>query len=82
MSFESDLLRDSAARLFTDLFDKPSLDARPRPDKINAAWAKFDDAGLPLAAVAEAHGGVGASLADAMALIRLCGAHAVPSPLA
>lgn len=82
MSFESDLLRDSAGRLFTDLFDKPSLEARPRPDNIDTIWAKFDEAGLQLAAVAETHGGVGASLADAIALIRLCGAHAVPSPLA
>ncbi len=82
MSFESDLLRESASRLFTDLFDKPTLDARPRPDAIASVWAKFEDAGLPLAAVSEDHGGVGASLADAIALVRLTGIHAIPAPLA
>lgn len=82
MTFESDLLRDSASRLFADLFDKPTLDARPKPDAIGAVWQKFEDAGLPFAAVSEDHGGVGASLADVMALVRLTGLHAVPAPLA
>lgn len=82
MSFESDLLRDSTARLFVDLFDRPSLDARPKPESIGTVWTAFEEAGLPLAAVPEALGGVGATLGDAMALVCLCGAHAVPAPLA
>ena len=82
MTFESDLLRDSASRLFADLFEKPTLDARPKPDAIASVWQKFEEAGLPYAAVAEDHGGVGASLADAMALVRLTGLHVVPAPLA
>lgn len=82
MSFESDLLRKSTARLFADLFDKPTLDARPRPDAIAGIWSKFEDAGLPLVAVPAALGGVEASFADAIALVRLSGAHAVPAPLA
>lgn len=82
MSDESNLLRESTARLFADLFDKPSLAARPKPDAIERVWPQFDEAGLPLVAVPEALGGVGASLADALALVRLCGSHAVPAPLA
>ena len=38
--------------------------------------------GLPLIAVPEDKGGVGGTLADMLALLRLAGSHAVPVPLA
>src|SRR5476649_1649444 len=45
-------------------------------------WKEIEEMGLPLIAVDEDKGGVGGTLADMLALLRLAGAHAVPVPLA
>jgi acyl-CoA dehydrogenase len=45
-------------------------------------WRHIEDAGFADALVAEAHGGAGLSLADARPLFELCGAYAMPLPLA
>ena len=45
-------------------------------------WQVLDDLGYPLAAVPEDAGGIGLGLADLCALLRLCGQHCAPVPLA
>src|SRR5258708_11072642 len=45
-------------------------------------WKEIEEMGLPLIAVPEDKGGVGGTLADMLALLRLAGSHAVPVPLA
>ena len=47
-----------------------------------AIWNAVEQAGLPLALVPEAHGGVGLPPADALRLIRRAGYHTLPVPLA
>ncbi len=47
-----------------------------------ALWKDIEESGLSDAMLGEAHGGAGLNLADAFALLELCGAHAVPVPLA
>ncbi|MET0250054.1 MAG: acyl-CoA dehydrogenase family protein [Sphingobium sp.] len=45
-------------------------------------WSALSDMGLPLALVPEKQGGFGIATADALALVRLSGFHALPLPLA
>lgn len=45
-------------------------------------WRDLEESGLADAMVSEAHGGAGLGLADAYPMLELCGAHAVPVPLA
>jgi acyl-CoA dehydrogenase len=45
-------------------------------------WQVLDELGYPLAAVPEDAGGIGLDLADLCALLRLCGQHCAPVPLA
>ena len=45
-------------------------------------WKEIEEMGLPLIAVPEDKDGVGGTLADMLALLRLAGSHAVPVPLA
>jgi len=45
-------------------------------------WKEIEEMGLPAIAVPEDKGGVGGTLADMLALLRLAGSHAVPVPLA
>ncbi|HCZ49315.1 MAG TPA: acyl-CoA dehydrogenase [Gammaproteobacteria bacterium] len=45
-------------------------------------WQVLDELGYPLAAVPEDAGGIGLGLADLCALLRLCGQHCAPVPLA
>jgi alkylation response protein AidB-like acyl-CoA dehydrogenase len=72
---------DMAARLFADLYDHPPA-LRPSPIAFEDSWAALEAAGLPRAGADEAQGGVGLAAAEVFALIRLCGLHAVPAPLA
>src|SRR4029077_14037441 len=44
-------------------------------------WKDIEEMGLPLIAVPEDKGGVGGTLGDMLALLRLAGSHAVPVPL-
>lgn len=46
------------------------------------AWDEIEESGLPLALVPEEAGGFGIAPAEALALIRLAGRHALPLPLA
>jgi acyl-CoA dehydrogenase len=73
MSDES-LLTDAAARLFGDLAEK-------RTAPFAELWAPVAQAGFPLLLVPEADGGFGGSWADAFAVIRLAGYHALALPV-
>jgi len=73
MSDES-LLTDAAARLFGDLAEK-------RNDPFADLWAPAEEAAFPLLLVPEADGGFGGSWADAFAVLRLTGYHALPLPV-
>jgi acyl-CoA dehydrogenase len=78
----SRLMQDTAHRLFTEYFDPHALAAAERGIFPQAAWDAAAAAGLPRALLSEDAGGYGIDPADAMLLLRVAGAHAVPLPLA
>ncbi|MGB3504783.1 MAG: acyl-CoA dehydrogenase family protein, partial [Xanthobacteraceae bacterium] len=75
------LLNESAGRLFGS-FDEKDIRAVEQGQWPQAAWAKVQDAGFPLALVSEAAGGFGIPSAEAISLLRIAGYHAAPVPLA
>lgn len=76
------LLAASTDRLLADLCDG-AADAEARAGHLSAErWRRIEEAGLPLVLVPEAAGGLGVSLVDAAALLRLVGRHAAPFPIA
>lgn len=76
---EGAMLAEAAGRLFAELLaDWREADA----GWTARAWQAVAEMGLPLALVPEDAGGFGLATADALALIRLAGAHALPLPLA
>jgi acyl-CoA dehydrogenase len=72
------LVLDSAERMFRDHCDKKLLDAAEQGHFASELWALFDDNGL--SALATPAGG--GSLADVFHVLRIAGRHAVPLPLA
>jgi len=76
------LLQETARRLFSDHVDAQVLAAAERGIWPASAWAAAQAAGLPLALLGEAAGGYGIAPADALGLLRVAGAHAVPLPIA
>lgn len=78
----SEIVLDQADRLFRGEVTKERMAAADRGDWPSAIWAAVQAAGLPLALVPEARGGVGLPAADALRLIRRSGYHTLPVPLA
>ncbi|HTT37032.1 MAG TPA: acyl-CoA dehydrogenase family protein [Burkholderiales bacterium] len=78
----SSIVLDQAERLFRGEVTKERLAAADRGEWPAAIWTAVEQAGLPLALVPEARGGVGLPAADALRLIRLSGYHTLPVPLA
>ena len=78
----SDQLADSAERLFAAFCGKQVL--RSAEDGVfpQALWNAATDAGFTAALLPEAAGGFGATVAEAMSLLRVAAAHAAPIPLA
>ncbi len=72
------LLTDAAARIFGDLCDKALLDAAEQGEFPAALWQTLRENGFHELGLADS----GVSLAQAFAVIRLGGRHAVPLPLA
>lgn len=72
------ILIDTAERIFADHCDKAALDRAEKGEFPRALADVVDENGLALVATAE----MGGSLADAFALLRVAGRHAVPLPLA
>jgi acyl-CoA dehydrogenase len=76
------LLLDAAARLFADGVTEEVQEGVEAGTFPRELWSAIEDNGLPLALVPESEGGVGLGIADAMAVLRLAGAFALPLPLA
>src|SRR3981081_8858 len=77
-----DMLLETADRFFTQRCGREVVNSVEK-----GAWPadlrkEIEEMGLPLIAVPEDKGGVGGTLADMLALLRLAGSHAVPVPLA
>jgi alkylation response protein AidB-like acyl-CoA dehydrogenase len=73
---------ETAEKIFRDLADLQTINA----DKSDAwkapLWQALTEAGLPLAWIAEDHGGSGASLVDGFAVLGAAGRFAIAVPLA
>jgi acyl-CoA dehydrogenase len=82
VSEERELLLGTAERIFAGLATSERLAEAERGVWDAEGWRMIEDAGLPLAFVPEEHGGVGFAPADALALLRVAGAFALPFPLA
>lgn len=79
MSETSQMVADTATRLFGDLFPPHHI---PSEGEWRAeAWEAVAEAGFPLALVAEEAGGVGLEIADGLGLLRLASRHAGALPL-
>jgi acyl-CoA dehydrogenase len=76
-----DMLRESADRLFQARCDAATQRLADQGTWPAALWAAVEDAGLHRALVPEAAGGFGVEVADALSLLALAGAHALPLPL-
>lgn len=82
MSDTSQILVDTATRLFEETFTPRQLALAETGRWLGAEWQAVEDMGLPLALVPEEAGGFGLPVEEALNLIRLAGAFAVPLPLA
>lgn len=76
------MMLESADRLLTDLCTPELINRAEKGEFPDALWRGIEEAGLTLVAVPEAQGGVGGSLADLAAVLRLLGSHAAPVPAA
>ena len=76
------ILSDTANRLFTDNLTKDTRIAAEDGTWPQALWQAVEENGFCRILVSEARGGAGASWSDAMVLLKACGLHAVPLPLA
>jgi acyl-CoA dehydrogenase len=77
-----DMLLETAGRFFTERCGREVVNGVEKGVWPADLWKEIEEMGLPLIAVAEDKGGVGGTLADMLALLRLAGSHAVPVPLA
>ncbi len=78
----SDPLADSAERLFAAHAGKDVRRSAEDGAFPQALWDAVADAGFTAALLPEAAGGFGATVAEAMGLLRISAAHAAPIPLA
>jgi acyl-CoA dehydrogenase len=77
-----DMLLETAGRFFTERSGKDVVNRVEKGVWPRDLWKEIEEMGLPLIAVPEELEGVGGTLADLMALLRVAGEHAVPVPLA
>ncbi len=76
------LLLDQADRLFAAHADRDVLTRADGGEWPQALWEAVEAAGLPLALVPEAAGGIGFSAAEVLQVVRRAAFHALPLPLA
>ncbi|MDF3073974.1 MAG: hypothetical protein K0S54_1641 [Alphaproteobacteria bacterium] len=76
------MMLESADRLLRDLCTPELINRAEQGEFPAALWQALQEAGLTLVAVPEEQGGVGGSLADFAAVLRLLGFHAAPVPAA
>ena len=77
-----DMLLETADRFFTERCGRAVVNEVEKGVWPADLWKEIEEMGLPLIAVPEDKNGVGGTLADMLALLRLAGSHAVPVPLA
>src|SRR5262249_61045819 len=77
-----DMLLETADRFFTERCGREVVNGVEKGIWPADLWKEIEEMGLPLIAVPEVSGGVGGTLADMLALLRLAGSHAGPGPLA
>jgi len=77
-----DMLLETADRFFTERCGRAVVNEVEKGTWPADLWKEIEEMGLPLIAVPEDKNGVGGTLADMLALLRLAGSHAVPVPLA
>ena len=77
-----EMLRQSAERLFQTHCDSATQRRADQGGWPAALWAAVEDGGLHRALVPEVAGGFGVAVPDALSLLKVAGAHAVPLPLA
>jgi alkylation response protein AidB-like acyl-CoA dehydrogenase len=77
-----DMLLETADRFFSERCGKDVVNGVEKGAWPADFWKEIEEMGLPLIAVPEDKEGVGGTLADMLALLRLAGSHAVPVPLA
>lgn len=76
-----ELLLDIAAQLFAAAPEPAVQEAVEEGQFPGELWREIDENGLPSALLPEEEGGAGVGLADAMAVLRVAGAFALPLPL-
>jgi acyl-CoA dehydrogenase len=76
------LLTDTVGEIFAAVCTDDALRAAERDGFAPEIWTAVAEAGLPWISVPEQAGGEGGELADALAVLRLAGYHALPLPLA
>jgi acyl-CoA dehydrogenase len=76
------MLLETADRFFTGRCGKEVVNSVEKGAWPADLWKEIEEMGLPLIAVPEDNGGVGGTLADMLALLRMAGSHAVPVPIA
>jgi acyl-CoA dehydrogenase len=82
-SLEHDtMVEDTLADLFSQHAGPEARQSAEQEGWMPELWAVLSRTGLPWVGIPEAAGGVGGELADAAALLRMAGRHAVPLPLA
>ena len=82
MDSTTDMLRETATRLFSEHCEPKHLREAEKGIFQTAAWAAIEEAGLHRALVPEDAGGYGVDIADALSLLRVSGEFALPLPLA
>jgi acyl-CoA dehydrogenase len=76
------MLLETADRFFTERCGKDVVNSVEKGVWPADLWKEIEEMGLSLIAVPEDKGGVGGTLADMLALLRMAGSHAVPVPIA
>ncbi|WP_454690458.1 acyl-CoA dehydrogenase family protein [Achromobacter aloeverae] len=79
---EDELFADAARQLLRDQCTPKTVRAIEAGESPRALWAQLEDAGFADALTPEAQGGAGLGLAQVFGVWTLCGAHALPVPLA
>lgn len=77
-----DMLIESLGRVLLDNCGAERVQAAESGGFDAQLWALLEELGFPLALVAEAQGGISASVDDLLAVVRLAARHAAPVPLA
>ncbi|WP_430396108.1 acyl-CoA dehydrogenase family protein [Ferrovibrio sp.] len=77
----SAIVTEQAGRLLQQRVTKEVLLAADQGEWQAGLWREVEKAGLPLALLSEAAGGVGLGAVDALGLVRQAGYHALPLPL-